>query len=760
MRLAALLAALVAVVAAPAPVAAQANPIPHELAFARRKLTNDRISVSRDGNWVAFSVLAPPQASRSAARFTATGIPYFAHGNSVLITNVRSAQERDITPDNHSCWRPAFSPDSRRVAFYCGSDTTPPQLFVYDLAMRDTRRISRATVKPKLWVGDEPQWSPDGSEIFVPLAPPLTPQASPTDTPSVKSQSAISVRVQHSGAELKPTQRAFTRFYGMAHNSALGGINTTTGASRIVVPANSDPPPSVLQLSATGKWVAYLSVFNRQSLEDNRSYQDLLVVPSAGGTPKPIAAIPLAAYAPGYFTLAYSWHPTRDELFFIKDGRLWAASPDQPPRQLAAQLTDITVAPLGFTRRGTEVIVGVKPLDLLDYSDPVPRALAIVPLDGRAPIVLTLPANLVYQSLVPETAPNTLTVIARELGTVQTTVVRFDTRTAKPIVVSTSMSRIRIDPNTLIGVFEDATTPPNIYRFSPDLTPREKLSDVEPRLAKISLGPVRTFQTTVTLFDGRQETVTSALLLPPSQAVRSGKPLPTLVFQYPGSNGALSARDFGGGMPATVPASIFTTRGYAVLLVDATIGPEGKAGNPVVELAQVVLPQVRRAVQLGYADSTRLAVAGQSYGGYGTAALLTQTDVFRAAIAISGNYDLPGSFGSFGGGRWAEFGQGRMGTHPWANSAALQHYIDNSPYYQAHKITTPILLVAGARDSNNADEGRKLFAALSRLGRTAQHAEYDGEGHVVYDWSVASAADGTRRMIEFLDKYLAYPSRR
>ena len=32
---------------------------------------------------------------------------------------------------------------------------------------------------------------------------------------------------------------------------------------------------------------------------------------------------------------------------------------------------------------------------------------------------------------------------------------------------------------------------------------------------------------------------------------------------------------------------------------------------------------------------------GQSYGGYGTAALITQTNLFRAAMALNGLYDLP-----------------------------------------------------------------------------------------------------------------------
>jgi dipeptidyl aminopeptidase/acylaminoacyl peptidase len=95
---------------------------------------------------------------------------------------------------------------------------------------------------------------------------------------------------------------------------------------------------------------------------------------------------------------------------------------------------------------------------------------------------------------------------------------------------------------------------------------------------------------------------------------------------------------------------------------------------------------VYRAAELGYIDLERVGIAGQSFGGYGTAAIVSHTNLFRAAVAISGIYDLPGIYGdirpdgsAFWIG-WSEGGQARMGTHPWAN---LRRYVDNSPYYQA-----------------------------------------------------------------------------
>ena len=95
-----------------------------------------------------------------------------------------------------------------------------------------------------------------------------------------------------------------------------------------------------------------------------------------------------------------------------------------------------------------------------------------------------------------------------------------------------------------------------------------------------------------------------------------------------------------------------------------------------------------------------------------------------------------------------------MGTHPWAD---LRRYIDNSPYYQADKIHTPLLLVHGTADEAYHD-AQKLFTALRRLDRPAQLASYADQGHVISEWKRASAVDAAQRMVEFLRGHLGEPA--
>jgi dipeptidyl aminopeptidase/acylaminoacyl peptidase len=142
--------------------------------------------------------------------------------------------------------------------------------------------------------------------------------------------------------------------------------------------------------------------------------------------------------------------------------------------------------------------------------------------------------------------------------------------------------------------------------------------------------------------DWRYRPMRTAVLLPPG--ARRGDRLPVILHLYGGADVSEEAREYGGGYVSTIPTPVFTSRGYAVLLADAPLGPNGKPGNPVEELREVILPQLYRAAELGYIDIRRVAATGQSYGGYCTAALVSSTNLFRAAVAVSGSYDLPGDY--------------------------------------------------------------------------------------------------------------------
>src|SRR3546814_16637862 len=69
--------------------------------------------------------------------------------------------------------------------------------------------------------------------------------------------------------------------------------------------------------------------------------------------------------------------------------------------------------------------------------------------------------------------------------------------------------------------------------------------------------------------------------------------------------------------------------------------------DPLNGLVEDVFAAVDAAVAAGYVDPDRLAVQGQSYGGYTAAALVGLTDRFKAAVAQAGPYNLLSLYGTF-----------------------------------------------------------------------------------------------------------------
>lgn len=774
-------AVIISVIAATTVVGAQPrpSPLPYELAFAQRAFPwLEEPAVSPDGTWVAYSVMRPSSANRDA-RYQPNGTPSSAIGSTIYVISLkdRAAAPREVCPATGNCWRPSWSPDSTRVAFFADADG-PPQLWISTNG-GPARRLGEAIVKPKLWVGDEPIWSADGAEIFVPLAPNQKPVPTPaavdaSRAPAVAADDGPSVTVFRAGREAEglpdPSATALLDHFLRENNAMLGAIDAGSGRMRTIVPADATPLPSVLRLSPSGKWVSYLSVFKARGITSQQSTMDLAIAPAGGGAVQVIAAdLPVGN---DYHRLNYTWHPSEDRLVFIRDGKLWLVdlrATVSSPVPLGDGLGTIAASPLWFTRDGQHVIVGTDVIDDKDYSDPRAGSLSLVPLAGGAVRRLPLPEGWDYRGLLKANAttvwqPDAATLVAllRNRATGESGLARMNVNGGAASMLWTGIARAENFASGghhtfSVARYQDAGTPPGLYRFAADGT-RERLVTIDPRLDAFGGGRVEIFESAVPLHNGEIGQVRTAVMLPPGAA--KGAKLPAVVLMYPGSDVSTAAEEFGGGNRITIPTQVFTSRGFAVIYPNLRLGPNREPGNPAQEMTDVLLPQVYRAAELGYIDLQRVGIAGQSFGGYGTAAIISQTNLFRAAVAISGIYDLPGTYGDLGADGsafwvgWSENGQARMGTHPWAS---LQRYLDNSPYYQADKIRTPLLIIHGDADDAYHD-GQKLFSALRRLDRTVQFASYKGQGHVVSSWTLPNAVDAAKRAVEFFQKYLGMTS--
>jgi len=256
------------------------------------------------------------------------------------------------------------------------------------------------------------------------------------------------------------------------------------------------------------------------------------------------------------------------------------------------------------------------------------------------------------------------------------------------------------------------------------------------------------------------DTLKGLVLLPPGY--EKGKRYPVVSWVYAGSvrkdtNYSLADKN----KTNCLNLNMLTSRGYVVLVPSMPLSPDGEASDPAIDLPKGVLNAVDKLIDLGIADPNKLAVMGQSYGGYSTYSLVTYTKRFKSAIALAGLSDLNSFYGVFDarfrygefahedlfGPAWSETGQGRMGNPPWKD---LSRYIRNSPIFVVDRVQTPLLIIQGDVDYVSQQQGEEFFMGLYREGKRARFVRYWGEGHVLR--SPANIRDMWQRIHGWLEE--------
>ncbi len=171
----------------------------------------DRVQVdlSPDGKFMAFSLQDPTRAAvrdsmPTSQYFGATGVPRGHRGTDVHVTDVLSAQTRNITQGRGANWSPVWSPDGRTLAFLSDRDGAV-RVWLWHRPTRVLRRLSAEPVR--VFFGFESiRWSPSGRRVAVKLSPlgltraqldqllpaPAKPAAT---TPPVRSADGVSATV-------------------------------------------------------------------------------------------------------------------------------------------------------------------------------------------------------------------------------------------------------------------------------------------------------------------------------------------------------------------------------------------------------------------------------------------------------------------------------------------------------------------------------------------------------------------------------------
>lgn len=194
------------------------------------------------------------------------------------------------------------------------------------------------------------------------------------------------------------------------------------------------------------------------------------------------------------------------------------------------------------------------------------------------------------------------------------------------------------------------------------------------------------------------------------------------------------------------------SNGYVVFVPDIRY----RVGHPGKSAYECIIPAVKKLIGTGFVNPTRIGLQGQSWGGYQTAYLVTQTSMFRAAMAGAPVANMISAYGSIrpeaGMSRMSlyEKNQSRIGGTLWEKRDL---FIENSPIFFADKVTTPLLIMANDNDGQVPwYQGIELFTALRRLGKQTWMLTYNGEAHNLLQRK--NTKDLSIRMMQFFDHFL------
>jgi len=241
----------------------------------------------------------------------------------------------------------------------------------------------------------------------------------------------------------------------------------------------------------------------------------------------------------------------------------------------------------------------------------------------------------------------------------------------------------------------------------------------------------------------------AALLYPANY--EAGRTYPLVVFPYEITSNTLHTFYLPTETNPYNP-TVLTQQGYFVLRPDIIY----RARNPGLSAMDAIVPAVEQAIATGLIDRARVGILGHSWGAYQATFLITQTDLFRTAVAGAPLTNLISMYGSV---YWNagtpdakifETGQARMEVPFWED---VETYIRNSPLFSVQRMNAPLLVAFGDEDGAvDWNQGVELYNAARRLGKQMVMLVYPGENHSLS--RKPNQIDLHRRIMQWFAHYL------
>ncbi|MDE0326910.1 MAG: prolyl oligopeptidase family serine peptidase [Candidatus Poribacteria bacterium] len=722
------------------------------------------IDISSDGNWIAYNTRNRKayEGSVGDSAYSKTGVVFEMVQATVWVTNTRTGEHRNLTPNWGSSWAPRWSPDGARLAFF-SDQRGKPHLFIWN---RETEEIQEftSTIVRTFFGFEVPKWTPDGRFILVrSIASADVPifdesmQDKPQVLPKVSQETSF-VEVYESENGQLQGERHETR--DIERRVDLIILDTKTGKTLSLMKGHEI---SSIDIAPNGEQVAVMVCLGYETPTSLQLVYDLYVLP----LPVELSDASVTEIEPLVRKIrlqdagiTVSWSSDSRYVAWTTAGDL--ASGD-------AFILDVETNMVRNITESFNVNLG------RDYQPPLwigeSEALLClaegeiwkVPLNSGK--IQNLTKNfefsvhdVFYQSegYTSGTVDNAITIKVYDAKRKCHSFYRFSL-TDNTVTLLRSEDKHRTThtgrfykdvaekTGEFIYVVESNQEPPNIWMSDANFESPWQITDINPHLQTIDFG--RSDLIEWTLEDG--ETVKGILVLPSEASEKN--PAPMIVSVYPGITPSIEINNtfaLGKGLGSNHPG-MFASRGYALLFPDFPI----QNIEPYKQFSDVILPGVNAAISTKRVDAERLGVVGHSHGGYAVNVLITQTTRFKAAVAFASTSNLISEYlvNTGIGPGWYETGKGGMGGTLWEFP---QRYIDGSPVFHLDKVETPLLLIHGDQDFVPFEQAQEMFNGLARLGKEVVLLKYKESDHFLGSWSNEKLADYWERVLNWFDEYL------
>jgi len=279
------------------------------------------------------------------------------------------------------------------------------------------------------------------------------------------------------------------------------------------------------------------------------------------------------------------------------------------------------------------------------------------------------------------------------------------------------------DGRSMIYTQESGSAPAEIYRANSSGGPAAALTHLnDALLSRVQLTPLEEMSV-----EGADRARVSAFVVKPPGFDETQK-YPVVFLIHGGPQGA-----WGESWTYRWNAQVFAGAGYLVVMPN----PRGSTGYGQKFIDDIngdwggkayddIMAVVDNVAQLKYADATRFAAAGGSYGGYMVNWMLGHSTQFKALVSHDGVFDLR-SMAASTEELW--FPTWEFKGMPWDNP---DMYAKWSPSYFVKDFKTPTLVIHGEQDYRvPLSQGLQLFTALQLQKVPSKLLEYPDEGHWV-----------------------------